>query len=152
MLNDPAITIHGNLTDDPNLSFTPNGKAVVRFTVAHNSRVRDGDGNWSDGNPTFFKCELWGRPAENAAASFNKGNMVLAVGRIKTNKFPDRETGEERTYQYVVCDVVAASVMAAEVQIKTNRRAGATNGSESGSVSDEDRNGKSVKDNNESAS
>ena len=45
---DTHVTITGNLTDDPELSYTPNGNLVANFRLAVTARVKDGD-SWRDG-------------------------------------------------------------------------------------------------------
>lgn len=125
-LNEPQITIHGNLTDDPELRFTPNGKAVARFSVAQNPRFRQ-DGEWKDGTAVFFQCQIWNRPAENVAESLNRGDRVTVTGRIRIQEWDDRETGEKRSRQYIECDDVALSlVMNSAKANRTRRTNGAT--------------------------
>jgi single-strand DNA-binding protein len=51
---DTHVTITGNLTDDPEVSFTPNGAAVCNFRLAVTARVKDGD-SWRDGETSFFR-------------------------------------------------------------------------------------------------
>ena len=51
---DTHVTIIGNLTEDPELRFTPNGAPVANFRVAVTPRVKDGDG-WKDGETSFFR-------------------------------------------------------------------------------------------------
>ena len=110
-LDEPSITIHGSLTADPELSFTSNGIGVVRFTVAQNPRYQDEQ--WKEGITSFFRCEIWGKPAENVAETFGKGDLVLVVGRMRTNRY-DKDS-ETKQYQFVACDVIGASVMARPV-------------------------------------
>src|SRR5438552_1693859 len=68
MLNATVITVVGNLTDNPELRFTPSGVPMARFTVAVNPRVFDkASGEWRDGGPSFYNCTAWRQLAENAA-------------------------------------------------------------------------------------
>ena len=60
MATDNTVTLIGNLTDDPELRFTPNGAPVASFSVAVTPRVKDGDG-WRDGETSFFRCAAWPR-------------------------------------------------------------------------------------------
>ena len=55
---DTHVTITGNLTDDPEVSFTPNGAAVCNFRVAVTARIKDGDG-WKDGDTSFYRITAW---------------------------------------------------------------------------------------------
>lgn len=123
MMQNPTITIAGNLTADPELRFTPNGKAVVGFTIAQTPRVKVGD-EWKDGTPTFLRCELWGPAAENTAESFTKGARVLAVGELRTDEWKDKESGDKRTAVKLIVHELGASIQYATVQVRKATRHG----------------------------
>jgi single-strand DNA-binding protein len=99
---DMNTTIVGNLTDDPELRFTPSGAAVVKFTIAHNQRVKRGD-EWVDGEPTFVSCTAWRQLAENIAESLTRGARVILAGRLRTERWDDKASGEKRSR--IVLDV-----------------------------------------------
>jgi len=80
-----TITFAGNLTDDPELRYTPKGKAVATFTVAVNRRVQDAEGQWVDAPATFHDVEVWGSEAENIVESLTKGNGAVVHGQVKTD-------------------------------------------------------------------
>ena len=66
MAGDTVITIIGNLTNDPELRFTPSGAAVANFTVASTPRTFDRQSNeWKDGETLFMRCSVWREAAEN---------------------------------------------------------------------------------------
>jgi single-strand DNA-binding protein len=65
---DTHVTITGNLTDDPDLRFTPNGNPVANFRLAVTARVKDGD-SWKDGDASFFRVNVWRQLAEHVAES-----------------------------------------------------------------------------------
>ena len=65
-MSDVRVTITGNLTDDPELRFTPSGVAVAKFSVVVNRRIKNGD-QWKDGDPSFYRCTAWRQLAENLA-------------------------------------------------------------------------------------
>src|SRR5919109_1214945 len=67
MASDNQVTIVGNLTDDPELRYTPNGAAVATIRVAVNRRIPDGAGGWKDAETSFFRVNAWRTLAENAA-------------------------------------------------------------------------------------
>lgn len=121
-----TITVGGNLTADPELRFTPSGKAVANFNVVVNSRKLDRQTNeWSDGTPTFWRCQLWGTPAENLAESLTRGMRVLVTGRIETREWEDRTTGEKRTGMELIVDELGASLQFATAKItKATRTSG----------------------------
>jgi single-strand DNA-binding protein len=77
------LTITGNLTKEPELRFTPQGKAVCRLTIATSKGVKKPDGSWENKDNSFWNCVLWDKLAENAADSLQKGDSVVAFGQIK---------------------------------------------------------------------
>ena len=97
MAGDTVITVIGNLTDDPELRFTPSGAAVANFTVASTPRQFDRQTNeWKDGETLFLRCSIWRQAAENVAESLQKGMRVIAQGRLVSRSYEDRE-GQKRT-------------------------------------------------------
>jgi Single-strand binding protein family len=62
-MSDNSVTIVGNLTDSPELRFTPNGIAVASIRLAVTPRIRERDG-WKDGEPSFFRVNVWRDLAE----------------------------------------------------------------------------------------
>lgn len=119
------ITITGNLTDDPELRFTPNGQAVTKFVVACNERYRDRtSGEWKDGGTAFLTCQAWRSLAENVAESLTRGARVVVTGVIRQRSYETRE-GEKRTvYEVTASDVGASLTYASAKLTKTARRNG----------------------------
>ena len=68
---DNQVTLVGNLTDDPELRYTPNGAAVCKFRIAVN-RVTRTSGQWKDGDTSYFSINAWRTLAENAAESLTR--------------------------------------------------------------------------------
>lgn len=90
----PTITLTGRLTADPELRFTPNGVAVASLTIATSDRKKDGE-EWTDVDPSFWRCTAWRQLAE-ALVDLRKGQAVVAHGKIKQRDYTTRE-GEKRT-------------------------------------------------------
>jgi single-strand DNA-binding protein len=105
---DTHVTITGNLTDDPELKYTPNGAAVVNFRVAVTARVRDGE-TWRDGDTSFFRINAWRQLAEHVADSLSKGDRAVIIGRLKSRSWETPE-GERRSVVEVEADEVAPSL------------------------------------------
>ena len=106
-----SITFAGNLAADPELRFTPSGRAVARFTVIENRRRRTEDGQgWEDAEPNVFRVQVWGSFAENVVESCGKGDRVHVTGSIVTDRWMDKETREDRTAQHVKADEVSFSL------------------------------------------
>ena len=78
----------GHLGRDPEMRYTPSGKAVTEFSVASNDQYTNSDGETVKVT-TWFRCEAWGRQAEICNQYLHKGSKVLVEGRLK----PDPKTG-----------------------------------------------------------
>ena len=137
------VTLVGNLTDDPELRYTPNGTPVATFTVAINRRTRDDNGQWKDGETSFFRCNVWRQQAENAAESLSKGSRAIVVGRLRQRSWETPE-GQKRTVVEVEVESVGPSLEWAKAEVtKTPRSedsspAFATAGGSNGSTLDEE--------------
>ncbi len=97
MSNGTPITIVGNVTDDPELRFTPGGAAVVKFSVAINRRTFDKQANeWKDAGADFHRVTAWRGLAENLAETLTKGMRVIVTGDLRQHSWDDPKTGEKR--------------------------------------------------------
>ena len=90
----PSITLIGNLTADPELRFTPSGKAVVNFTIVTSKSVKV-DNEWKDEQVVFWRCVGWGSTAENIAESLQKGDSVIASGSPEQKSYEKPSNGGE---------------------------------------------------------
>jgi single-strand DNA-binding protein len=128
MASDNQITVVGNLTDDPELRYTANGAAVANFTVAHSTRIRDAAGNWSDGETSFFRVNIWRGLAENAAESLTRGTRVVVTGRLRQRSWENQE-GEKRSMIEIEADDVGPSLKWATAKVeKTSRSSSSSSG------------------------
>jgi single-strand DNA-binding protein len=118
--NTIPITVIGNLTDAPELRFTPAGVAVCKFTVASTPRVRKGD-QWEDGEATFMPCTAWRQLAENAAESLPKGTRVVVTGRLRTERWETKE-GEKRSRVVLDVDAVGPDLAYATADVRKMTR------------------------------
>lgn len=132
MAGETTITIVGNLTTDPELKFTPSGKAVANFSVANNPRTFDRQTNeWKDGDALFLRCNLWAQPAENLAESLSKGTRVIIVGRLKQRTFETRE-GQKVTVVELDVDEIGPSLRWATATVTKATRSSGRSGGASG--------------------
>lgn len=126
---DINVTVVGNLTNDPELRFTPSGAAVASFTVASSSRYLDKATNeWKDGDPVYMRCSVWRQYAENVAESLTKGTRVIVTGRLKQRSYETRE-GEKRTVLEMEVDDVGPALRYATAKVnRISREGGSYNG------------------------
>jgi single-strand DNA-binding protein len=124
MAGETIITVVGNLTDDPELRFTPSGAAVSNFRVASTPRTFDRQsGEWRDGDPLFLSCSVWRQMAEHVAESLERGMRVVVTGRLKQRSYETRE-GEKRTVVELDVDEVGPSLRYATAKVTRTQRSG----------------------------
>ena len=119
MAAETIITIVGNLTDAPELRFTPSGAAVASFTVASTPRTFDKQSQeWRDGETLFLRCSAWREMAENIAESLHeKGTRVIVQGRLTQRSYETRE-GEKRIVVELQVDEVGPSLRYATAKVE----------------------------------
>jgi single-strand DNA-binding protein len=121
---DTFVSLTGNLTDDPELRFTPGGAAVANFRLAVTPRVREGD-TWKDGETSFFRVNCWRQLAEHTTDSLSKGDRALVIGRLKARSWEDKDTGERRSVVEVEAEEVGPSLKWATATVtRASRKAG----------------------------
>lgn len=133
MAGETIITVVGNLTDDPELKFTPSGAAVANFTVASTPRTFDKQTNeWKDGDALFLRCAAWRQLAENVAESLQKGQRVVVTGALRVRQF-ERQDGSKGTSVEMNVDEVGPSLRYATAKVtKANRSSGDFGGNSGG--------------------
>jgi single-strand DNA-binding protein len=124
MAGDTTITVIGNLTDDPELRFTPSGAAVAKFRIASTPRFLDkASGEWKDGEPLFLSCNVWRQVAENVAESLQRGSRVIVSGRLRMRSYETKE-GEKRTVIELEVDEIGPSLRYATAKVQRMSRSG----------------------------
>jgi single-strand DNA-binding protein len=122
MSGETTITVIGNLTNDPELRFTPSGSAVANFTIASTPRTFDRQSNeWKDGETLFLRASVWREAAENVAESLTKGMRVIVSGRLKSRSYDTKE-GEKRTVIELEVDEIGPSLRYANAKVNRTQR------------------------------
>ena len=88
------MMIIGNLGRDPEMRYTPDGRAVTNFSVATNYRSTTPDGEQRD-ETEWFNVSVFGRQAETCNQYLSKGRKVFVEGRLKSRSYQTRD-GETR--------------------------------------------------------
>ncbi|WGH93851.1 single-stranded DNA-binding protein [Auritidibacter ignavus] len=97
MAGETQVTVTGHTTGDAELRFTKAGDPVANFTVAHNTRTFDKNTQqWVDGDPTFYRVTVFGKPAEPVAESVRKGDRVTVTGALEYREYQTKQ-GETRS-------------------------------------------------------
>jgi len=118
-MSENSITLVGNLTRDPELRFTANGRAVASFGIAVGRRYQV-NGEWQE-QTSYFNITAWGTLGENAAASLSKGSRIVVTGRLEQREYTTRE-GDKRTAIDVIADELGPSLRWATAQVERTPR------------------------------
>ena len=103
MANFNKVILAGNLTRDPELRYTPNGKAIAKFGMAINRNWTSETGEKKE-EVTFVDIDSFGRQAEVISQYLKKGRPVLIEGRLKLDQWDDKQTGQKRSRLGVVLE------------------------------------------------
>ncbi len=123
-MQDNNIVVVGNLTDDPELRFTPSGVAVANCRIAVNRRIRNSQTNeWEDKLDGYFTVNIWRDHAENVAESLTRGARVVVMGRLSSRSYEDKE-GQTRWVTEIEADEIAPSMKWARASISKQPRGG----------------------------
>ena len=112
MLN--KIMLIGNLGRDPEMSYTPSGKAVTKFTVAVSRRWTDRESNERREETTWFNAVAWDRLAETCTQYLHKGSKVYLEGRMTSRKYTNKDGVEMTAWDVNLTDMQMLDPRSAE--------------------------------------
>jgi single-strand DNA-binding protein len=95
------VQILGHLGRDPEMKYTPSGKAVTTFSVAVNRPTRTAGGERGE-EVEWIRCVAWEGLAETANQYLRKGSKVYGEGRLQTRSWKDEASGQPRALTEVV--------------------------------------------------
>jgi single-strand DNA-binding protein len=94
------VQLIGHLGKDPESKFTPTGKKVTHFSVAISNRWKSKEGETKE-YTEWVNVEAWGRLGEVSQEYLKKGSLVYLEGRLKTEKYDDKD-GDTKYFTKVV--------------------------------------------------
>lgn len=98
------IILVGNLGKDPELRYTPQGKAVCSFSLATNDKRKDKSGEMQN-LTTWFRVTLWDKQAEAANKYLTKGRSVYIEGRLRQEEWADKEGQTRQSLEVQATDM-----------------------------------------------
>jgi len=98
------VILIGNLGADPESRTTNSGMAVTNLRLATTTRHKNQEGEWTD-QTEWHRVVCFGRTAENTARFLRKGRQVFVEGRIRTNKWQDRDGNTRYTTEVIANEV-----------------------------------------------
>ncbi|GMV99776.1 MAG: single-stranded DNA-binding protein [Candidatus Hydrogenedentota bacterium] len=99
------VQLVGRLTADPELRYLPSGMAVCKLRMAVSRFYKSKDGERRE-DSFFINVETWNKSAEFCNEYLKKGRPVLVEGRLKSNEWEDKNTGQKRSAIEVVAERV----------------------------------------------
>ena len=127
------VILIGNLGQDPESRFTPQGTAVANLSIATNEAWKDQSGELQE-RTEWHRVVMYGRMAETATEFMKKGQMVYVEGRLHTREWEDQNQMKRRTTE-IRCDNFTMLGRRGESSTSFNRGAGAQE-NKSGMVED----------------
>jgi single-strand DNA-binding protein len=121
MSNGNTVVLIGNVTRDPELSYTPSGIAKAAFGLAVNRRWQNRQTQDWEENVSFFDVICWRELAENASESLPKGTRVIVTGRLDQRSW-ETPDGEHRYKVEITADELGPSLRWATTQVVKNDR------------------------------
>lgn len=98
------VILIGNLGKDPEVRFTPNGRALAKFPVATSEKWTDQDGNRQE-RTEWHNVVVWGKQAETCGQYLAKGRQVFVEGSIRTRQYDDKDGNKRYMTEIVARDV-----------------------------------------------
>ncbi len=100
------VILVGNLGKDPEVRYTSGGQAVASLRIATSRTWNDKQSGQKKEETEWHDVEVWGKQAELCGEYLSKGRQVYVEGRLKTDKWQDKQTGQDRYKVKVVAESV----------------------------------------------
>lgn len=94
---------------DPEMKFSDKGNAWLKIRGKNADRVRDNNGQWTDGKPCFIDILVMGKQAEHLFDSIGKGDTIIVSGKLEYSEWEDNE-GNKRSAHRILANQVGVSV------------------------------------------
>lgn len=94
------VILVGNIVRDPEVKFTPSGVAIANTALATNESFKDKSGEWQE-RPEFHNLKAFQKTAEILGEYAKKGTKVYIEGRLQTESWDDKKSGEKK-YKTVI--------------------------------------------------
>ncbi len=97
------VILLGNVGKEPELSYMPDNSLIVKFSLATSETYKDKEGNKKT-NTEWHNIVVFGKLAEVMSKWLTKGQSVYVEGKLKTNKYQDKETGKDKYSTSIVAE------------------------------------------------
>jgi single-strand DNA-binding protein len=118
------VMLIGNVGREPEMTYTPSGSAVTKFSLAVSRRRKNKETGENDSETTWFNIVAWERLAETCSSYVHKGSKIYVEGRLVMREYTDKE-GAKRT---------AVDIVISEMELLDPRNARPADGSSAGTA------------------
>jgi single-strand DNA-binding protein len=118
------VFLLGAAGKDPEIRATGGGTTVATFNLATSEGRKDAQGNWKD-DTTWHNVKAFGRVAETAREQVKKGTKVFVEGKLTTETWDDKQTGQKRYKTMVVANYLSVVPSARSLGARGEPAAGA---------------------------
>lgn len=94
------VILVGNLGRDPEVKYTQKQMAICNLNIATTEKVKDASGNWGD-HTEWHRVVTFGKTAENCSNYLAKGRQIYVEGRLRTNKWQDKNGVDKYTTEVI---------------------------------------------------
>jgi single-strand DNA-binding protein len=122
----PNVMGEFRVVADPELRFAPSGVAVCKMRAVASSRKKVND-EWVDDKNAWVNITTFKKSAENAAETYQKGDLITVCGRLQTEDWEDKD-GNKRTSVDIVADSIGAATTWTSARIARAERSGSSSG------------------------
>ena len=112
------IMLIGNVGQDPELRYTPDGNPVANFSIAVNRRRRVGE-EYKD-ETEWFNIVCFSRTAENVNQYLTKGQKVYVEGRFQSSEYVGQDGNQRKSYEVIANEVTFLSTRSEAESVNQN--------------------------------
>ncbi len=123
-MNLNKVLLIGNITNTPELKYTPRGVAVLEFGFALNRHYKQGD-EWKT-EKCFLDISLWGKRAETCSEMLRKGSLLLVHGRLRFTRWTTQHNEKRSKLDVVAEDIQVISGKAEAEKVASAIKSGDT--------------------------
>lgn len=115
------FTLSGRFGSDPEMAYTPSGKAITKVNLAVSNDKYNKDTQQYENNTDWIPLTFFDKIAERVAGNMGKGAQVIVRGSIRVSKY--EKNGEKRTSYGFVCDDIVTISKGTQTEASTESAA-----------------------------
>jgi single-strand DNA-binding protein len=99
------VMLIGNVGREPEMTYTPSGSAVTKFSLAVSRRWKDKSSGDQKEETTWFNIVAWERLAETCSNYVHKGSKIFVEGRFVSRDYTDKDGNKRTAFDVVITEM-----------------------------------------------